>query len=143
MLTSPSERDPTRTRNVLWTEPMVDLKTPLGDSAWALEIMNAEEDTDDGEDEIDLQPRKFSKAGPIGKRVETQNPRPSRGVANNVSYLDADYDEDEADGIDDEDFRELEDGFDGQASYFTSSRSRRVSTDEDVAPGLPIQPCWL
>lgn len=125
MLIKPSADDPTDTRNVMWTEAVADLKTPLGDSAWALEAMNAQEDTDGDAEMVELQPQKFAKIGSKGKRVAVEGPRSARGVAKKASHMEDDYDEDESDGIDDE--------YD-EASYLPHPR------ENDAGPLMTLPP---
>lgn len=122
------------TRKVAWTEPIDDLKKPLGNAVYALQGQKNgpdgdEYDFDDDEGDDDPEPRQYSRArsseSSFMQSSKARGPvRPARKAAKNVSYAEDEDDVfDEASPVDsgghsdahDEDKRE------GQVSHYRSS----------------------
>lgn len=84
------------TRKVAWTEPIDDLKKPLGNAVYALQDQKNEGDDDEydfDEDEVDAdpEPRQYSRArsseSSLMQASKARGPaRPARKAAKNVSY---------------------------------------------------------
>lgn len=142
-LTFHSSGDPTTTRAVPWTEPMYDLKTPHSDAAWALDTLDAQEDSGFQENHEKLEHK--------GKKAI----RPTRSAAKNICYAENE-DGDVSEAIDEEaekvendqveNENEPEDGegqdkneLDDEASHRRPTWLAHRYTDDHYAKGLTTQ----